>query len=67
MLPSPFLLVHSSIDELGFCQTFALLITSSCIESKIDLELSNISVVRDFPDIFTEVSPGCRLTAMLNS
>ena len=65
MLPSPFLLVHPSIDELGFCQTLALLITSSCLESKIDLELSNMSVVRDFLNIFSEVLPGCFLTVMI--
>ena len=31
------------------------------------LVLSNISVVCDFPIIFSEVSPGCHLTAMLSS
>ena len=37
------------------------------MKSKIVLELSNISVVRDFPKIFSKVSPGRHLTAMLSS
>ena len=67
MLPGPYLLVHSSINELGLYQSLALLITSSCLESKIVLELNNISVVRDIPNIFSEVLPGCSLTVMLRS
>ena len=59
--------VHFSINELGLCQSLALSIISSVLKSKIVLELGNISVVRDFPNIFSEVSPGCHLTIMLSS
>ena len=37
------------------------------LKSKVVLELSNISVVHDFPNIFSEVSPGRHLTAMSSS
>ena len=45
----------------------AYLIISSCLKSKIVLELSNISVVRDFSNIFSKVSPGRHPTVMLSS
>ena len=67
MQPSPFLLVHHSIDELGFGQILAHCSYCLAMKSKIVLELSNMSVVRDFPNIFSEVLPGCHLTAMLSS
>ena len=34
VLPSPFSLVHSSINEIGLCQSLTLLIISSCPEKQ---------------------------------
>ena len=67
MLPSPFFLVHSSVNELGLYQSLAPWSYRLALKGKIVLELSNISVVCDFPIIFSEVSPGRHLTAMLSS
>ena len=67
MVPSPYFLVQSLINWLGLYQSLALLIISSCQESKTVLELNNILVVHDFLNIFMEVSPGCPLTVMLSS
>ena len=59
--------MHSSINELGLFNPLLIWSYRLALKSKIVLELSNISVVRDFPDIFTEVSPGRPLTDMLSS
>ena len=66
MLPSPYFLVHSLIDELGFGQILAHCSFCLALKSKIVLEFSNISVVRDFSNILSEVSPGRHLTVMLS-
>ena len=65
MLPSPCFMVHFSINELGFCQFFALWSHHLAPKSEIVPELNNISVVRDFPNIFSEVLPGSFLTVVI--
>ena len=57
--------MHSSINELGLLNPLLICSYRLALKSKIVLEFSNISVVRDFLNIFSEVLPGCHLTAML--
>ena len=59
--------MHSSINELGLFNPLLIWSYRLDLESKIVLELSNILVVRDVPNIFSEVLPGCHLAAMLSS
>ena len=59
--------MHPSIDELGFGNPSLYWSYRLALKSEIVLELSNIPVVRDFPNIFSEVLPGCHLAAMLSS
>ena len=60
-------LVHSSINELGLFNPLLICPYRLALKSKIVLEVSNISVVHDFLNMFSEVLLGCHLTAMLSS
>ena len=67
MLPSPYFRCTLWSLSLDFANPSLIWSYHLALKSEIVLELSNIPVVRDFPNIFSEVLPGCRLTAMLSS